>query len=538
MAQEDVRGGGCIARVFRRGEAGDEQQAQTAGGAASASTSYARVKGSVADRRISDFFGQARVEARRGAPGAKAGSLADHVHEGGLGLSSESSVLHGNPVSPEAGSIPLVGGAVSASQDGARLGPVQGTCFSDRPRVVGQGQAQGGAEHGLVGHKPSLEVPAVESDLEVLTGGQGTQAGAQRGNETTTGAALCSSEGAGGDAFSLHEETHGNHGVPSNLLLRPVHQGSGAASLGSHDEASRQLCSAVSGSGLQEGGASSRADGGEDSRDDRAAVRRATTTILGNASNHCYMNSWVQVMLWAIERDVEVRLPQMGRCAQFFRHLCGMRTCGQKCLTKDLMWQPLVRGWRDINRQHDVVEFASYMFTRHHVAAVQGEWEARTGIPTLGQPGDAGHSSQPLLLHLPHLPPGLVTLKVQSLVDQWHAQEAIHAFTVAPSILFIQLGRFSSEGGRVQKVHSSVTVEETIQVPVFRDAGLYVRPQPYRCVATISHHGEHPRSGHYQAVLFEGSTFWCCDDGRTAQSMPALPAWHANSCYALVYQRS
>ena len=250
------------------------------------------------------------------------------------------------------------------------------------------------------------------------------------------------------------------------------------------------------------------------------------------------MNSWVQVMLWAIERDVEVRLPQMGRCAQFFRHLCGMRTCGQKFLTKDLMWQPLVRGWRDINRQHDVVEFASYMFTRHHVAAVQGEWEARTGIPTVGQPGDTGHSSQPLLLHLPHLPPGLVTLKVQSLVDQWHAQEAIHAFTVAPSILFIQLGRFSSEGGRVQKVHSSVTVEETIQVPVFRDAGLYVRPQPYRCVATISHHGEHPRSGHYQAVLFEGSTFWCCDDGRTAQSMPALPAWHANSCYALVYQRS
>ena len=110
MAQEDVRGGGCIARVFRRGEAGDEQQAQTAGGAASASTSYARVKGSVADRRISDFFGQARVEARRGAPGAKAGSLADHVHEGGLGLSSESSVLHGNPVSPEAGSIPPRGG--------------------------------------------------------------------------------------------------------------------------------------------------------------------------------------------------------------------------------------------------------------------------------------------------------------------------------------------------------------------------------------------------------------------------------------------
>ena len=99
----------ALSEFFGEVKAGDEQQAQTAGGAASASTSYARVKDSAADRRISDFFGQARVEARRGAPGVKAGSLADHVHEGGLGLSSESSVLHGNPVSPEAGSIPLVG---------------------------------------------------------------------------------------------------------------------------------------------------------------------------------------------------------------------------------------------------------------------------------------------------------------------------------------------------------------------------------------------------------------------------------------------
>eukprot|EP00439_Symbiodinium_sp_Y106_P052892 s6280_g7.t1 len=200
--------------------------------------------------------------------------------------------------------------------------------------------------------------------------------------------------------------------------------------------------------------------GREDPGTRGAAMRRATTLVLGNESNHCCMNSWVQAMLWAIELDAEARLPQMGRCAQFFRHLCGLTGCGQRSLAKDMMWRPLIRGWRDINRQHDVVEFAAYMFDRHGVTLVQGEWEARTGIPMVGQPGDVGQCTQPLLLHLPNLPPGLAALQVQSLVDQWHAQEAIHAFTAAPSVLIIQLGRFSSEDGRVRKVHTSVLVDE------------------------------------------------------------------------------
>ena len=269
-----------------------------------------------------------------------------------------------------------------------------------------------------------------------------------------------------------------------------------------------------------------------------AQMRRATTIVLGNVSNHCYMNSWLQLMLWTIEIDEEARLPQMGRCTQFLRHLCGHTGCGQRFLAKDLMWLPLVRGWRDINRQHDVVEFAAYMFTRHNVLLVQGEWEARTGLPSVGQPNDAGQSSQPLLLHLPHLPPGLASLRVQSLVDQWHAQDEIHAFTAGPLILVIQLGRFSAEGGRVSKVHTSLTVDEVIRIPVIRDAGLHVRPQSYQRVATISHHGEHPKSGHYQALLFEGPSMWCCDDNRVARSLLEIPPWHDSSCYVLVYQQS
>ena len=295
----------ALSEFFGEVKAGDEQQAQTAGGAASASTSYARVKDSAADRRISDFFGQARVEARRGAPGVKAGSLADHVHEGGLGLSSESSVLHGNPVPPEAGSIPHVGGAVSASPGRCLPWPCSGnlllgstTCGRTRTgskEVQSMGWLDTSLHWKYQLWNPTLKCLQEDKERKPVPNEEMKQLLEQ------LYAAL---KGPVVTRFHCTRKLTEIIGVPSNLLLRPVHQGRGAASLGSHDEASRQLCPAVGWSGLhKECGASSRADGGEDSRDDRAAVRRATTTILGNASNHCYMNSWVQVMLWAIERE-------------------------------------------------------------------------------------------------------------------------------------------------------------------------------------------------------------------------------------------
>ena len=330
-----------------------------------------------------------------------------------------------------------MGRAIPASANGACLGLVQGACVSHGPGLGRQGEAQGSAGDGLVRRKPPLEISTVEPHPPVSSRGQGQETTTQRGDAANPGAALCIAKGAGGDSFPLHSQTYGNHGIAGDLLPRFVQPGHGTASMGSHDEAPRKLRFATYWSCLQESGAPT--NGREDPGDHRAAMRRASTLFLGNVSNHCYMNSWVQVMLWTIELDAEARLPQMGRCAQFFRHLCGLTGRGQRFLTKDLMWQPLIRGWKDINRQHDVVEFAAHMFARHGVALVQGEWEARTGLPMVGQPGDAGQCSQPLLLHLPHLPPGLAALQVQSLVDQWHAQEAIHAFTVAPSILVMDV---------------------------------------------------------------------------------------------------
>ena len=136
---------GCLERVLRRGEAGDEQQTQTANGATSEGSGAVRAQVSATSRRISDFFSQARAEARGGASGVKAGSLTDHVAACGIRLSSQPSVLPGDPLSTEAGGIPNVGRAVSASKDGACSSFVQGVCISDRSSLTSSKRCRGWA---------------------------------------------------------------------------------------------------------------------------------------------------------------------------------------------------------------------------------------------------------------------------------------------------------------------------------------------------------------------------------------------------------
>ncbi|CAE7262478.1 PRP2 [Symbiodinium sp. CCMP2592] len=183
-------------------------------------------------------------------------------------------------------------------------------------------------------------------------------------------------------------------------------------------------------------------------------------------------------------------------------------------------------GWQDWQQQHDVAEFASFFCGRHRVQAVTGEWEARTYVDGVGQPGDAGLSTQPILLVMPSTPPGLAPeLKVQSLVDSWYAQEATHAFTVAPSVLLLQLGRFKVVNGKVQKVHTSVTIDKVLWIPIYENANFQVGSVKYRLASAICHHGQHPRAGHYQALLHSANGLWSCDDNRGSRRCDFVPEW-------------
>ena len=61
-----------------------------------------------------------------------------------------------------------------------------------------------------------------------------------------------------------------------------------------------------------------------------------------------------------------------------------------------------------------VCVFMAFLCQNNHITLVQSEWEATSDVHGVGQPGDAGSSAQPLLLHLPSIPPGLSDpIKVQ-----------------------------------------------------------------------------------------------------------------------------
>ena len=109
--------------------------------------------------------------------------------------------------------------------------------------------------------------------------------------------------------------------------------------------------------------------------------------------------------------------------------------------------------------------------------------------------------------------------------------------TVLPSVLMLQLGRFQVCDGRVVKVHTPVQVSDILWIPSVMNANFQVRPVKYERIAVLCRHGEHPKAGHYQAILHSASGCWSCDDNRGSHSCTEMPPWHATGCYLLLYKR-
>ena len=168
LVAQDVRGERCPERVLRRSQAGVEPQTPATDGAASTDKAYVRIPAAAASRRISDFFSKTSVKAGGGATGAKAGPLANPVHEGGDRLGAQSSLLHGYPLPEEAGGDSNVGRTVSTSAHGACIGLVQGARIPDGTGMGRQGEAQRGAIDGVVGCQPPLEIPQWNPTLRCL----------------------------------------------------------------------------------------------------------------------------------------------------------------------------------------------------------------------------------------------------------------------------------------------------------------------------------------------------------------------------------
>ena len=109
------------------------------------------------------------------------------------------------------------------------------------------------------------------------------------------------------------------------------------------------------------------------------------------------------------------------------------------------------------------------------------------------------------------------TPEVQELINQWHSQSLLHAFTKTPLWLFLQLPRFfyHAPGWPVKQAQAYILPYD-LQLPQFVNSDTTdVNWVPYRVLAYIQHHGNVPTSGHYTTVAQRHPhESWLLDDDK------------------------
>ena len=129
---------------------------------------------------------------------------------------------------------------------------------------------------------------------------------------------------------------------------------------------------------------------------------------------------------------------------------------GSRHLPSCMVFQPLFSRWQHIHQQHDAGEFWLHLVNVARSPAFHGSWEARlTNPPSLVDSGTLYH---PLILQ-----PGP---SLQSMIDVWHQQFAVHGLKDSVTALCVQLARYSRDG---RKNQSSIDIQPgaSVCMPVF-----------------------------------------------------------------------
>ncbi|CAE7203393.1 unnamed protein product [Symbiodinium sp. CCMP2592] len=167
-------------------------------------------------------------------------------------------------------------------------------------------------------------------------------------------------------------------------------------------------------------------------------------------------------------------------------------------------WRLALMTWPQPQRQHDVVEFASFILEQASAVSFDGAWEARV-MDHVCWSADGGSLENPISLEL------VASGSLQHAISGWHQQvypinrQAYpHALSSPPRILCLRLNRFCERDGGVRKDQSAIMLRPRLCVtmPLFADShAVRVVPIRYMLTAGIYHLGESPDAGHYRAFV-------------------------------------
>ena len=273
--------------------------------------------------------------------------------------------------------------------------------------------------------------------------------------------------------------------------------------------------------------------------------RHVRTLRLQNRGNHCYSHASILSLCWLWTSGPPALADVFGpSLLRVVRWLCTQR--GPITLWQNIAWCALHVGWRSPHRQHDAVEYLTYLRPSLGIPLASGRWQSRQTIDNSCLALDEGQT-WPLLLPAPLralAPQGDESLSLQFLIDEWmHSQAGLHGLVTEPLALLLQVNRFVHSPAGISKVEVPVSPEPDIYVPRFTNsldaadplALQYIR---YCRVACILHFGASPSEGHYRAILYDTTLgALITDDGTSAAriSLEASAAYHCNG-YAFIYR--
>ena len=235
-----------------------------------------------------------------------------------------------------------------------------------------------------------------------------------------------------------------------------------------------------------------------------------------NERNQCWMNSNILAWMWTTMMGADVQWTDFGLGANEVSNLLAQNSARGLNLM-DAGLNP--RDW-DGGVQQDSAEYTAEILSYFKPPRLHLGWEKRIMVGSKGETLEINESRVPVFLRLGNSPTSL-----QSLLDGWtHDENAIAAFREASVYKVLQLDRVCSHQGILQKLTTSLTLDEMVQIPCFVDSESTVYELlNYEVVAVVYHEGT-AEGGHLRAGLRTGPpTEWLStEDGRIACLHPGL----------------
>ena len=260
----------------------------------------------------------------------------------------------------------------------------------------------------------------------------------------------------------------------------------------------------------------------------------ARALAFANPHSLCYANAVLRMLHQA--RSLEGPITGLGEMNGPLMQ--AARSNRMVNIARDPAWTFIWPGWQRPTRQHDAAEFLQHLCQKTECATLRGGWEERRhrggAYEVMGEQFTCPH------VRLPMQRP----FQIQEAVQQWHNQDATHAFTHPPILLILQVSRFLHTDRGIRKTRQTFQLQREINIPTFSDHKGNIEQTPYILSGGVLHVGQVVTAGHYQAFYFPGDsvdpwpTHMIHDDGQTAQpgNDATRQAIHTN-CYLLAYTR-